>query len=135
MTRDNGLASFQRRFRAVPQRVIEAINADMPKAGDEIAATIRALAPKMTGNLAASVEVTAPGQTTPAYSQPGGQMTVPDGAVAITAGNAEVRYAHLVEYGTAKAPAHPFFWPGYRLSQAAAVRLIRLALRRAVASK
>lgn len=135
MSRDSGLASFQRRFREVPQRVMEAINSDMPKAGEEVAGKIRALAPRVTGDLAASVEVTGPGQTTPAYSQPGGQMTVPDGTVAVTAGNSDVRYAHLVEYGSVKSQAHPFFWRGYDLGKKGAIREIRKALRRGLKAK
>ena len=30
-----------------------------------------------------------------------------EGAVLITVGNSDVRYAHLVEYGTANSPAQP----------------------------
>ena len=32
----------------------------------------------------------------------------------MTVGNEEVRYPHLVEYGTAEAPAQPYFWPAVR---------------------
>jgi len=34
--------------------------------------------------------------------------------VAITAGNTDVRYPHLVEHGTRKAAPRRFFWPAYR---------------------
>lgn len=33
----------------------------------------------------------------------------------MTAGNKDVRYAHLVEYGTQEAQAQPYFWPAFRL--------------------
>jgi hypothetical protein len=68
-----------------------------------------------SGALIDSIVMTPGGQATPPYSQPGGSMVVPENAVAVTAGNSEVRYPHLVEYGTVKAAAQPFFWPAYRL--------------------
>jgi hypothetical protein len=44
-------------------------------------------------------------------------MVVPESAIAITAGNSEVRYAHFQEYGTADAPAQPIWWPCCRLNK------------------
>jgi HK97 gp10 family phage protein len=72
------------------------------------------LVPVRTGHLRDSIVVTPPGETTPAYAT-GGSTTVPENKVAISAGNTAVRYAHLVEFGTEKAHAQPFFWPAYRL--------------------
>lgn len=39
----------------------------------------------------------------------------PIGAVLISAGNDQVPYAAYVEFGTAKTPAEPFFYPAIRL--------------------
>jgi len=85
--------------------------------------------------------MTLPGHSTPPYSQPGGQRVALPNQVLITAGNKDVRYAALVEYGTAphgvskgagttlgrlksrlvggtmhpgSAP-HSYFWSSYRL--------------------
>lgn len=80
------------------------------------------------GDLKNSLTVTPPGQTTPPYSQPGGQRTAGPLQAIVTAGNSKVRYAHLVEFGTAphvnggwakgtKNPGYApeaFFWPSYR---------------------
>lgn len=97
-----------------------------------MAEAMRRFAPRKTGALIDSIEVTGPGGTTPAYSQPGGSRAVPENAVALTAGNTKVRYAHLVEYGTAKAHAQPFFWPAYRLFKLRAKRRISRAIGKAV---
>lgn len=102
----------QRRIDAIPKRVVAATVPALQAAGEQLATAIAEAAPKDTGALAASVAVTLPGKTTPAYSE-GGAHTVPENAVAVTAGNSGVRYAHLVEWGTAKAAAQPFFFSTY----------------------
>jgi HK97 gp10 family phage protein len=111
------LKSLQRRLEAIPIAVREAVMPALEKSGNELADTMRQLAEpsRDTGDLIASIAVTTAGNTTPPYSQPGGSKVVPANAVVVTAGNTEVRYPHLVEYGTTKAPAQPFFWPAYRL--------------------
>lgn len=104
------------------------------KSANVIAALQKSFAPVDDGDLRDSIEVTLPGGRSPAHSQPGGSESVPLGAVLITAGNSKVRYAHLVEYGTAPHtlggvfagaehpgnPAQPYFWPGYRLGRRSA---------------
>lgn len=59
-------------------------------------------------------------------------MTVPENAVAVTVGDQDVRYPHLVEFGTTKAQAQPFFWPAVRLHRKKATNGIKNAVRRAV---
>lgn len=127
-----GLKSFQERLRRLPQLVREELGRGAVEAAEEIAATIRALAPVDEGDLAASVAVTGPGEATPPHSQPGGSMTVPENAAAVTVGNSNVRYPHLVEFGTVKTAAQPFFFPGYRLSKEQAAGKIKGAMRRAI---
>ena len=97
-----------------------------------MARTMRALVPEDTGALKASITVTGPGQATPAYSQPGGAVLVGETQAAVTAGNTDVRYAHLVEYGTRHAAAQPFFWPAERLHRKKATAKIRRAIGKAV---
>ena len=106
---------LQRRLEAIPKGVREAVQPALLTSGNELAGRMKQLAPVESGDLRDSIEVTTAGNTTPPYSQPGGSMTVPENAVAVTVGNAKVRYAHLPEYGTAHAPAHPYFWPALRL--------------------
>lgn len=132
MARSRDLARITRKLEAIPRRVREAVAPALQKSGDEITGTMKALAPEDTGDLKNSLTVTPGGQRTPAYSQPGGSQVVPVGAIAITAGNEKVRYAHLAEYGTAEAPAQPFFWPAYRLLKKRTGNRIKRALRKAV---
>lgn len=123
---------LKRRLAAVPVAVKQAVAPALIKGGEEIAAAQKALAPVDTGSLRESITVTPPGQTTPAYSQPGGSTVAGENEVLVTAGNSEVRYPHLQEYGTAKAPAQPFFWAGFRLTRKRAQNRVKRSIKKAV---
>ena len=111
------LDRLQKRLEAVPKRVIEAVQPALAKSGQELVSAMKTLAEpsRDTGALIDSIQMTTAGNSTPPYSQPGGSQVVPPNAVMITVGNEKVRYGHLVEYGTTKAQAQPYFWPAYRL--------------------
>lgn len=132
MSSDGGLSRVQQRLNAIPKQVKGALTPALLKQAEKIADTMRDLAPVASGDLRDSITVTGPGESTPPYSQPGGMMTVAENAVAITVGNEDVRYPHLVEYGTAKAHAQPFFWPGYRLNRTKAKAALKRAAGAAV---
>jgi HK97 gp10 family phage protein len=51
---------------------------------------------------------------------------------AVTVGNTNVRYPHLVEYGTSHSAAQPFFWPGFRLTRKKALTMIKAGMSRAI---
>lgn len=106
---------IQKRMEAIPQVIRDASKPAMLKVAQKTADLMRQAAPEDTGALKESITVTPGGQSTPPYSQPGGESVVPADAVAITVGNTDVRYPHLLEFGTAEAPAQPFFWPSIRL--------------------
>jgi len=129
---DGGLGKFQKRMNAIPKEVRKAVEPALMKSAEETADLMRSLAPEETGDLKASIEVTGPGRSTPPYSQPGGAFIVPANAAAITAGNTDVRYPHLVEFGTTDASAQPFFWPGFRLMRKRATNRIKRAMTKAV---
>ena len=103
------------KLRASVPGIEKAVTEANSKTAAEMVGLAQRFAPVDTGALRDSITVTYAGQSTPAYSQPGGSTVIPDGAAMVTAGNAAVRYPHLVEYGTAEATAQPFFWPAYRL--------------------
>lgn len=132
MARSTQLARLEKRLAAVPKAVKEAVQPALQKSGQELVSTMRKLAPEDTGALKESIVMTPAGQSTPPYSQPGGSTIVPENAVMVTVGNTDVRYPHLVEYGTTKAPAQPFFWPGFRLSQKRITNRIKRAIGKAV---
>lgn len=116
----------------IPEKVREAVAPALEKSGTELVGTMRHLAPHDSGALERSIVMTPGGQSTPAYSQPGGSQVVPVGAVAVTAGNVDVRYPHLVEYGTTETRAQPYFWPAYRLLKKRMTNRTKRALGKAV---
>lgn len=138
MADDGGIGRLQRRLSAIPAEVKKAALPSVLKQAEQMAASMRGLVPVDTGDLKRSIAVTPAGRATPPYSQPGGSMTVPENAAAITVGNQDVRYGHLVEYGHGNGfggttvPAKPFFWPAVRLHQARAKKAIKSAIGRAV---
>jgi HK97 gp10 family phage protein len=123
---------LKKRLAAIPRAVKQAVVPALMTSGNELADRMRALAPEDTGALKESITVTPPGGTTPPYSQPGGSQTAGETQVLVTAGNDDVRYPHLVEYGTEEAAAQPYFWPAYRLTKKRAANRIKRAIRKAV---
>ncbi|NLS04614.1 HK97 gp10 family phage protein [Rhizobium sp. P32RR-XVIII] len=123
---------LKRRLDAIPKAVREAVQPALIKSGQELAGTMEQLAPVDSGDLKDSIHVTPPGQATPSYSQPGGSRVAGDTEVLITVGNSDVRYPHLVEYGTADTVAQPFFWPAFRLNRKRLANRIKRAVRKAV---
>ena len=132
MARSRQLARLSARLERIPKAAVAAVQPALLKSGQELVARMKQLAPVDTGDLRDSIALTPAGQSTPPYSQPGGSQLVPENAVMITAGNTDVRYPHLVEYGTTKAPAKPFFWPAYRLSKKRITNRVKRAVRKAV---
>jgi HK97 gp10 family phage protein len=137
-----GRREIGRKMRALPARIKQPVQKAVTEGAEEIARMQRNLAPEHTGKLKKSIRVTPPGQTTPSHSQPGGARTTREFEALVTAGDDEVRYPHLVEYGTAPHPqgglgegtqhpgttAQPFFWPGYRLAR----KRVRVKVKRAI---
>jgi HK97 gp10 family phage protein len=117
---------------AIPQAVRDAVTPALVKSGEELVARMQALAPVDTGALKASIIATPPGGTTPPYSQPGGSTVVPENAVYVTAGNRDVRYPALVEFGTSHSKAEPYFWPAYRLTRKRIANRVKRAIGKAV---
>lgn len=129
---DASLKKFQKRMQAIPKAAREAVQPALAQGGYEIAEAMEGLAPEDSGDLVGSIAVTLSGHATPPYSQPGGSHVVPENEVAVTAGNADVRYPHLQEYGTKHHQAQPFFWPGFRLAKPKAERRIKRAIAKAI---
>lgn len=120
---------------------VKAVNGEAAAA---MAGYARDFVPVRTGALRDSIVVTPPGGVPPGYSQ--GARVVPPGSYMVTAGNSKVRYAHLVEFGTAPhvnagrfagtqnpgARQQPFFWPSYRLIRKQMRSRAKRAVNRAV---
>lgn len=136
MANNGGIGRLKKRLAAIPKNVKEAVQPALLKQANTMADTMRRFAPDDPAtnapDLKSSITVTPAGQQTPPYSQPGGSMVVPENAVAITVGNADVRYPHLLEHGTTKMHAQPFFWPSVRLHRKKAQQAIKRGVARAV---
>lgn len=128
----SGIDRLSRRLQQIPKSVKESVAPALVKSAEEVASRMKALAPEDTGDLKRSITVTPPGQTTPAYSQPGGSQVARENQALVTAGNENVRYAHLAEYGTTKTAAKPFFWPAWRLTRERAKRRIKRAISKSI---
>jgi len=129
---NDGLDDLMKAFDRLKKAPRDAVLKALTTSAESIASTQRALAPEDTGALKDSITVTLPGQSTPPYSQPGGNRVAGDNEVIITVGDTDTRYPHLVEYGTSKTDAQPFFWPGFRLQRKRAQQRIDRAGRKAI---
>lgn len=116
MANNPQLAAFEKRMDGIVADLKAELHAVLLKNANELADAIRHLAERSrdTGALIESVTVTLPGQRTPDYSLGGGRIAG-EFEYVVSVGNHDVRYAHLVEFGTADTEAQPFFWPSVRI--------------------
>jgi HK97 gp10 family phage protein len=134
MSKSPQLLRLEARMEAIPKAVREAVKPALEKSGLELVGAMKALAERSrdSGDLIDSIQMTPGGHSTPPYSQPGGSMVVPDNSVAITVGDARTRYGHILEYGSTRTVAQPFFWPAVRLLRKRATTRIKRAISKAV---
>jgi hypothetical protein len=136
MANKDGLDNLTRAFDRAKAAPRQQITKALLSSGEELAAMQRHLAPDdpatSAPDLKTSIAVTGPGQSTPPYSQPGGSRVAGEHEVIVTAGNTDVRYPHLVEYGTAHAEAQSRKMAGLRLLRKRLQNRIDRAGRKAV---
>lgn len=104
MARLKNRESALRKLAAIPTAVRSAAKQALAQSADEITEAIRTAAPQgKTGKLKKSIAQTWGGGKVRYSSLSGnaGEAGDPDLSVRISAGNSEVRTAHLVEFGTA----------------------------------
>ena len=126
------IEQFERNMEARKARLRAAVRPALEKGAKELQQSMLSLVPRDSGALANSIAITLPGDNTPAYSQPGGSRVAGESEVLVTAGNEQVRYAHLVEFGKKTAHAQPFFFLAYRLQKKRIADRIKRALRKAL---
>jgi hypothetical protein len=117
------------KLRSMAPALFEATAEANRQTADEAAELARVFVEKKSGKTRDSIVVTGPGGTPPSYSQGAGRDVVPPGAYAVSAGNENLRTAHLTEWGTQPhfqpklnrmhpgAAPHPFFWPAMRIAR------------------
>lgn len=141
--RVTGQKAFKRKLKQIPFAVVETVREEgLKPAARDIVEMMKRLAPVDDGDLRESIHFTFGGEKRIAYSQ--GTKATSLLSVRIAAGNAKVRTAHLVEFGTAPhpqggifagtmhpgTPPQPFFYPAYRARRRAAAQRIKRAMRR-----
>lgn len=130
--RDGGIGKLKRRLANIPKEIREKVMVTQIEIANDLATKMKGLAPVESGRLRDSIAVTKEGQTTPNHSQPGGKVTVPEGAVMVTAGNSGARYVALVEFGHDTAEAVPFFVPVVRSNRKAIKAKMKRTINKAV---
>ncbi|OAI26952.1 hypothetical protein A1351_14005 [Methylosinus sp. R-45379] len=127
------LDRLKARLEAIPKEVREAVRPALERSGEELASRMKALAPEDSGALKESIQATPPGGTVPPRSiGAGDEKTAGELQTIVTAGDAKAFYARWVEFGTEKTPAHPFFFPAYRLTRERIKRRLARAIGKAV---
>lgn len=124
-----GLAEFERRWRAIPVKVREAVRIQMEKIAWDLVEDMYNLAPQRTGDLAGSIGWTW-------GDAPSGSMVIgrvgsrkyATMQITIFAGGGDAFYARFHEFGTSQMAAHPFFFPAWRARR----RSVRSKISRAI---
>lgn len=129
-----GRDRMRRVLLALPDAQRKAIRTAILDGAATIAATQKNLVPVRTGALRDTIKVTPGDQDLPDYATLKSKRTVkdPELCAILTAGNTNVRYAHLVEFGTTHAHAEPYFYPGFRAQKSAVKRKINAAARQGI---
>jgi HK97 gp10 family phage protein len=120
---------------AIPKEARAEIHKALDKSATEMVETAQSFAPVKTGALRNSI-----GKTFGEYAADnpnvrgvtaGGGVGDPDLTVTIHAGDQEAYYAAFVEFGTKAAPAHPYFFPAWRLLKKRVLSRIKRATTKA----
>lgn len=128
----NSSKNLEKRLLAIPNEVLAALRPALIKGAQDIADVAEILVPEDEGDLQNTIAVTAPLGTTPAYASGGGSQTAKENQAFVTVGSTDVRYGHIVEFGSAKMAARPFLLPAFRLKKAKVERRIATAVRKAI---
>ena len=150
--------ALQRKLNALRTQTVGGVREGLQRAAEVIVAEQRRLAPKKTGKLRDSIQATSGKAAAYSVFRSAGFKASTNEKVTIAAGNSDVRYAHLVEFGAAPhkikpkagkvlktgedafaagvdhpgATAQPFFFPGYRATRRKAQSIIGKAVRDSV---
>lgn len=99
MAKVEGLARLKERFARIPQRMRTEVRLALEKGAGELVDMQKRLVPVQHGDLRDSIR----------WEDGRHELSVE-----VKAGNQKAFYARMVEFGTVKTPAHPYFFPAYR---------------------
>ncbi|MBS9720234.1 HK97 gp10 family phage protein [Tianweitania sp. BSSL-BM11] len=118
----SGIKAFQRRLNRLPKAMKDAVQPALDASADEMVSMAQRLAPRDDGALYQSIRKEAGDHELERVVRAGGPATTRPSA------GGPFDYAVGQEFGTVKQPAHPFFYPAYRLIK----KRVRGRLKRAV---
>lgn len=110
---------LSKKMAAVPKDVRKALRAQNKANARELVDVMRSLAPLQDGALVTSIKRKDVSNSTKIAER-------------VSAGNREAFYASWVEFGHGDTPAHPFFWPAYRLKRRAFKSRMSRAAKKAI---
>lgn len=125
-------------LKRIPEVAVDAARQAMEEGAQEIVDAMRAAAPFKSGDLRDSIGWTwgelPPGtfmidEIRSGKNQGEQYATL---RLKIYAGSNDAYYARFIEFGTVKAPAHPFFFPTWKAKKAALRKKIRERVRAAI---
>lgn len=126
-----GLARLNAKFQKMVATAVPDVRLGVAEGASLIVAEQKRLAPVKTGALRDSVQWTF-GDPPQGARLGGGKRSESETRATITAGSTQVPYAAFREFGTRRAPATPFFYPGYRTMRKQAKRAIQKAVKASV---
>lgn len=139
-----GLPQLKAKLIKLKEQTAEQMKPAMAQAAQSVVDMMQRQVPVDKGDLRDSIGWTFGDK--PKYAQAISRQTSGGLTITIFAGNTKVRYAHLVEFGTAPhaqggmfegtehpgTNAQPFFWPSWRAKKRDVRRILRAAIKEAV---
>lgn len=129
--RNASVARFIDRINRLPDGLKKEINAELRAQAIELGGSMKLAVPADTGALRESIVYEM--QTLRAFVRAGGASTMKAVRRSAKGSAPLVDYAAYVEFGTARTPAQPFFFPTYRRKKKAIKKAIADRVKRAVA--
>lgn len=126
MAKNVSVERFQKLTEQLRQEVRDNAIAELNKQATDLAELIASVAPRERGELAHSVRVAQSQRPTLVRVVAGGKLTIRPAQ-----SGTPYDYARADEFGTTKMPAHPFFFPSYRLRK----KKIIAAMKRRIAAQ
>jgi HK97 gp10 family phage protein len=126
----SGAQALKKQLADLSPDIRKGVSAAMARGADRVVRRAQTLVPKRSGQLASTIH------RTDAKTDRRGRMYVVivagSSATEETGSGGTYQLARLVEFGTVKAPAEPFFFPAFRSQRSGIRTAIRRAIRAAV---
>lgn len=137
MMKFKGVDAFEKQLKAMPQEVRKEIKGALEKSAGEIVPAMKHLVPRRSGDLANSIDSTfgefkSDNPNVRGILDKRKKIADPDLTVTIHAGDKKAWYAALVELGTIKMKAQPYFMPVWRAYRKRAVSRVKRATSKAI---